>query len=364
MKTIPTITELQDEILADIESGTGQTTPVLAKALFRVLSKVLGGILHLAYRFGLWIYKQILTITMDEEALLNRCREYGITRTAATTWAGTATATGDDDTVIPVGFLFQINGQVYSVTTEATISGSTTISLESLETGEDIGLDNGTILKAVTPLAGLDAEATVASTTQTAEDEETIDALRARLLFRQQNQPQGGAAPDYVVWALEISGIGEAYAFRPTAGSPNVNVYPLLSVTDPADRIPGATKLTEVEDYISHDSRKPFGAVPSALAFDELDFDVDIADLSPNTTAIKTAIESAIETYLYARRPKQYEDEVNPKSVISAAAITKVAFDAGADICTVDLKNAGGSSITDYELEDDELAVLRTLTWV
>jgi hypothetical protein len=50
--------------------------------------------------------------------------------------------------------------------------------------------------------------------------------------------------------------------------------------------------------------------------------------------------------------------------VVSAAELTNIAVDAGAKIATVDLKNAGGSSITSYTLEDDELAVLRTLSWV
>jgi len=365
MITIPTIATLRDQILSDIESGLGQTVPVLPRAVFRIWATALAGVLHLLYRFGAWIYKQIFTITMDADALINRGIEYGIVRTSATKWKGTATATGDEDTVIPVGFLFQVSGTVYQVTEEEEISGGTaTLSLESLETGAAMNLDNGDTITAVTPKAGLDNDATVASTTQTAEDAESLDDLRTRILFRQQNQPQGGAAPDYIAWALEVSGIAEAFAFRPSAGEPNVNVYPLLSVDDPADRIPDSTKLTEVEDYISHDSRKPFGAVVSAIAFTELDFDVDIADLSPNTSAVKTAIETAIENYMYARRPAQYSDEINPKNVIAEAAITKLCIDAGAEVATVDLKNAGGSSITSYTLDDDELAVLGTVSWV
>jgi hypothetical protein len=102
----------------------------------------------------------------------------------------------------------------------------------------------------------------------------------------------------------------------------------------------------------------------SAVAFTELDFDVDIANLSPNTAAVRTAIESAIETYMYARRPLQYDDQPDDKSVISAAEITNIAVNSGAKVATVTLKNAGGSSITSYTLDDDELAVLRTLSWV
>ena len=91
---------------------------------------------------------------------------------------------------------------------------------------------------------------------------------------------------------------------------------------------------------------------------------MDISDLSPNTSAVRAAIETAIENYMYARRPQQYEDDPAPINTISAAEITAVATEAGATVATVDLKNAGSSSITSYELEDDELSVLRTLAWV
>jgi len=85
--------------------------------------------------------------------------------------------------------------------------------------------------------------------------------------------------------------------------------------------------------------------------------------LSPDTAPVKTAIETAIEAHLYSRRPKQYSDEPDPRDVISAARLSAIAVSAGAEVATVTLKTAGGSTITDYELDINELAKLRTLTW-
>lgn len=234
--------------------------------------------------------------------------------------------------------------------------------MKSLESGDALNLDNGTVINLVSPQAGLDNTATVANTIQTAEDQENIDDFRTRILTRQQNKPQGGAAPDYVSWALEIAGIAEAFAFRPIPGF--VNVYPLTDDPNPVNRIPDTAKLTEVQDYLRDTKRRPLNAIVSALAFTELDFDVDIANLSPNDATTKDNIETAIKEYLYERRPQQYEDESNPKNIISAAEMTARAITAGADICTVTLKNAGGTAITSYTLQDSELSVLRTLTWV
>jgi hypothetical protein len=102
----------------------------------------------------------------------------------------------------------------------------------------------------------------------------------------------------------------------------------------------------------------------SVVAPTEIVFDVDISDLSPNTAPTRAAIEDAIEAHLYSRRPKQYSDEPDPRDVVSAARLSAIAVSAGAEVATVALKNSGGSTITDYTLEIDELAKLRDLTWV
>lgn len=364
MITIPTVAQERDLILADIEAATGQTAPLLSRAVWRVLATALAGALVLLYRLTAWAYRQIFTATSDDEALIRRGNEYGLTRTPATKWIGTATASGTTGTVIPAGTTFALDGNVYETTEEETIAaGVATLDMQSLETGDDVDLEVADVLTITSPIAGVDSTVTVASVTQAAEDAEDIEDFRSRVAQRQQEVPQGGAIPDWRKWTIEVSGISECIVERPTPGF--VNIYPLTDDADPADRIPDSAKLDEVEAYVTDQSRSPIrAAAVTVSAPTELNFDVDIGDLSPNDAATKAAIEAAIETYMYARRPKQYSDQIDDKSIVSAAAITSIAIAAGMEIGTVDLKNAGGSSITDYTLEYDELAVLRTLTWV
>lgn len=360
--TIPTIAEIRDQILIDIQTGLGLTAPPLPRSAFGILATAVAGALALIYRFGAWVERQIFTQTADRGALILRGNEYGLTPTAAQPWQGTATATGTDGTVIPSGTLWQKSGVAYRQTAAATISGGTAINLEALDAGDDANLEAADVVQLVTPISGVTRSATIASTTQTGEDAETTSAFRSRLLQRQQNVPQGGAIPDWIGWTLEVAGISECKVDRPAAGT--VTVYPLTDDADPADRIPGGAKLTEVEDYISDPERAPIRAASITVAAPtELNFDVDIANLDPNDAATKDAIETAIETHLYSRRPKQYSDEADPRDVISAARISGIAVAAGAEVATVTLKNAGGSTITDYTLEIHELAKLRTLTW-
>ena len=360
--TIPTIAEIRDQILIDIQSGLGLTSPPLPRSAFGIIATSVAGALALVYRFANWVERQIFTSTADIDALVRRGAEYGITRAPAQGWQGTATATGTDGSTIPLGTLYQKSGIAYRVTEAVDIDGATTVELESLESGDAVNLSVSDEIKLVTPITGVDRVATVASTTQTAEDSETVDNYRARILQRQRNIPQGGAFPDWIRWTTEVPGISEAKVDRPSAGS--IIVYPLTDDADPANRIPGGAKLTEVQEYISDPRRAPIRAGGiTAVAPTEVVFDVDISDLSPDTATIRAAIEDAITDHLFSRRPKQYSDEPDPIDVVSAARITNIAVAAGADVATVDLQNSGGSSITSYMLEIDELAKLRDLTW-
>lgn len=360
---IPTIAEIRDQILADIQSELSLTAPLPPRSVWGILATAVAGALALVYRFAQWTRRQIFTTTADRDALILRGQEYGLTPTAAVAWQGTADATGTDGTALPQGTLFQFDSIVYRTRSTVEISGTTSVSVEALQAGATGTRENADVLEIVTPISGINKELTVTATTTTGEDAETTAAFRARLAQRQRNVPQGGAIPDWIRWTLEVPGIAEAKIDRPAAGS--ITTYPLLTTDDPTARIPGSTKLTEVLDYITDDRRSPIrAAAVNAVAPTELNFDVDISDLSPNTATVRSAIEDAITAHLYSRRPKQYSDEADPADVVSAARLTGIAINAGAQVATVDLKNAGGTSITDYELEINELAKLRTLTWV
>ncbi len=364
MVTIPTIVEIRDQILDDIESADTSKV-LLPKAVWRVLATALAGVQWLAYKLAEWLYNQIFTLTMDEAALLLRTSEYGIVRTPATIWQGTGTATGIDGTIISSGKIATFGSLAYEIVTGATISGGTaTVTLKSLTAGDDLNRAVSDELGWSTPQTGLDSVLTIASTTQEAEDEESISDLRIRLLNRQRNQPQGGAFPDFIGWALEVAGIAEAFVDRPSPGF--VNVYPLTDEEDPVDRIPSAPKLQEVEDHINDDFTYPFGRPATVLAMDELDFKVDFSNLSPDSAELRVLIETATDDYLYSRRPQQYSDDPDPIDEVSAGEIVAQAIAAGAKQITVVLKNSGGGDISDtgYELAINELAEPGTYTWV
>lgn len=363
MVTIPTIAEIKADILADIEAAD-TTSPLLPVSVWNIIATAMAGAQYLLYKLGAWLYDQIFTTSMTTDSLTSRAAEFGLTRTAATAWKGTASATGTDGTTISTGKLCTINSVAYEVVSAVDISGGTVeVTLKSLSTGDDVTLNDGDSLSWSTPQTGLDSTCTVSGTTQTGEDQESLTDFRARILSRQRNKPQGGAIPDFNGWAKEVSGIAECYTFRPEPGY--VNVYPLTDEDDPEDRIPSDDKLTEVAAYINDDYTYPFGRACTAVAFTEVSFDIVFSNLSPSTSSVKAAIETAVQAYLYERRPQQYSDETNPTNAISAGELTSEAIAAGATNITVTLNNSGGSDITaaGYTLEDSELAVPGTFTW-
>ncbi len=361
--TIPTIAEIRDQILSDIQSGLGVTTPLLPRSVFGILATAVAGVTVLIYRFAQFAQRQIFTQTADDDALDLRGAEYGLTRTPASEWRGQATITGTNGTVVPAGVLWQKDGRAYEMTNSAQISGTTTINLRSLELGAKNNLDNGTELLIVAPRTGVDRTAEITTTIQTAANPESTEAFRSRILQRQQNLPQGGAVPDWILFATSVPGIAEAYIERPLAGF--VDIYPLTDDPDPNNRIPGSAKLTEVFNFVSDQRRAPIRAANiDVLAATEIEFDVDISNLSPTSPALQQRIEDAIEAYMFARRAKQYPDELQPVDVISAGEITRIAIDSGAQVATVELKTAGGTPIVSQQLDPGELAKLRTVTFI
>jgi uncharacterized phage protein gp47/JayE len=361
MVTIPTVAQIRQQIIADIEGRIGTTIPILPKAFLRVLATALAGALALLYRVAAWVYRQIFPQTADDEALARIGERYNILRIAAVRAKVTATATGDNGTTIPAGTLWvAADGQVYSQTEAAEIAaGTATITIEALTAGDAGNREVGDILSIASPIAGLDSTATVASTVTTGEDQEAIEDYRTRVMERMQNAPQGGAVPDYVGWAREVAGIVKAFAFRTGAGY--VTVYPLQAITG-ADRIPAPAKIAEVEAYVGADERRPLCANVVGGTMTELDVDITITGLIPNEAETKADIQAALEAYLYAAYPRQYIDEPAPTDIVSVAAVWAAVAAAGATASAIAML-VDSNPATAYTLDEDEIVTLGALTW-
>lgn len=224
--TIPSTNQIRDQIIADYQSALGQTIPVMPKAFIRILASAIAGVLHLAYRFGAWIYRQIFATTADLEALQRIGGQYSVTRLPAVRAELTASVSGVAGTIIPTGTTYQTGGIVYETTDAETLDGigSGEIELQCLTAGTLGNLPNSTVLEIVSPIAGLDSEAVVTATIVTGENAEAIEDYRDRILLKIQQKPQGGAIPDFITWTREVAGVVKVVVDRPTPGEDRKSV--------------------------------------------------------------------------------------------------------------------------------------------
>lgn len=328
--TVPSVNQIRDQIITDYEQELGQAVPILPRAFIRVWATAVSGVLVLVYRFGLWVYRQIFAPTADIEALTRIGEQYNIIRAPAQTAILEALASGIDSTVIPVGTLWQWNGVVYTQTEPATIAtGSATIEIETLVAGSAGNAEDTELISLVKPVPGVDSSAQVTATIQSGEDAESIEAYRDRIILRQQQQPQGGAIPDWVAWTLEVPGVTRAVVEKPAPG--DITVYALTG-TDEATRQPDSGKRAEIETYISDLTRRPLNTeTVSVETWTETEFDVTVTNVTPDDAQLRLDIENAIIAYLLDRFPRQYLVENNPKDRITEMDVMALCRDAGAE---------------------------------
>jgi len=365
---IPTTEEIRDRIISDIETNIGQATPLFAKAFNRVLATALSGVFTIIYKYGRWAIDQIFTVTQDEDSLQLKGEQYDIARKTATQAELTVSFTGDNGAAIPAGTQFRgnTNGLVYQTQALLSISGGVASgNVLCLTSGIAGNLTNGSVLTIISPLPGIDNQATVTTTVTEGENQESIEDYRARIQQREKLPPQGGSKADYIAWALEVSDITRAFSWGKrdvsTILAGYIEVYPITD--NDTSRIPSAAKLTEVKNYIDDPTRAPLQAVEiGVFAMTEVTIDVDVTALSPDTAAVRTAFEENLETYLLEREPKQFENQIDVKNVVSRSGVEAIAINSGADSITLTI-DAGSGVVESYTLEYDELALKGSVTF-
>lgn len=371
--TTPTIKEIQGNIISAIEAETGQTVPIFAKTVFRILSYALAGVWIILYKYGSDQFNQRFVQTALDFYLEIHGELVKITRQPATTWDGEAdvesTTTG---TLPPNTQLVNNNTGVVYLTTESTtlFVGTVTFKLAATEGGEIGNLNISDVINFVSPLPGLEDFATVSSIISAGEDEEDIEIYRQRVLDAYQKKPQGGALADYEQWAEEAPNVINAY---PYAGSNPSEVDIYIEVDNQTDGIPTSSQLTATLAYINYDpitgkaTRRPVNAIVNVLAISRSTYDVEIIGLSPDTPDIRDDIDDAL-TDLFLQKENYIQGlAIQRNDIVSRsetlALVQQIAADAGSALSNVIVKKSG--TIIDLDvLDPGEKAKLGVITYV
>lgn len=285
----PTLQTIYDRIINDIESRLTSNTPLLRRALLRVLAKVFAAAIHICYGFIVWVAEQIIVTDAETNWLDKHGFMWGVIRKAATFAVGQITFTGVDDTIIPKGTLVQNEaGSEYGTIADGVIvSGQAIVDIQAIEAGAEHNFLKEAPLQIlmvvlVSPISGIDDSITVNGEITGGLDEEEDEDYRTRILQRIQLQPAGGATHDYIRWATEVAGVEDAWCFPQYygAGTVGVVIYP----ENPA-------LIPIVQSYI--DERRPVTAAVTVDDIIPVAFHFDIS-LDPNDAETRTAIVEAL----------------------------------------------------------------------
>ena len=293
----PDLTTLIERATADIESRLTGADARLRRSNLNVMARVHAGGMHGLYGYLDWLADQILPDLADDE-LLDRHASIWLKngRLPGAYAVGQVLATGTDGAVIEVDTLWKrADGTMYATETEATIAGGQAlVTVVAVEAGQAGNAMAAVLLTLDSPIVGVNASANVTAGALTGgADAEDDDSLRARLLARIKEPPQGGSKADYVTWALEVPGVTRAWCYPEEMGDGTVTLRFVRD--DDASLIPDVNEVAAVQAYI--DALRPvtshlFVVAPIA---DPLAFQIQ---LTPATVAAKAAVEASLRDLL------------------------------------------------------------------
>ena len=364
----PTVNEIRDILLSNIESRLGQLVPFLPKAVWRVLSNGIAGIFIILYKFGSFEFLQIFPQTAGDAALERWGDLVGIIRSPAEAARIEIQCTGEDGQVVLTSsrIVNNLTGVVYLVDADATIAaGVATTTMIATQSGAIGNVADGKVLSFVTPLSGIDNKCTVTDTIDIGIDKENLDIYRGRVVDRFRKIPQGGAFADYELWAREVATIINAY---PYSGDTEGTVEVFSESSTGIDGIPSGSELTAVFDSINLPNRRPVTAEVFSLPITRTPFTVNVLGLAPKTaggdlTAVKASIESLLTQLFLDFEPFVDGLSVIDKSLISQNEIIQIVslaiqtFSVQFDTATFEITGSG-DLLTRHNLGQGEKAKL------
>jgi uncharacterized phage protein gp47/JayE len=347
--TRPTLKELENRSITDIESSVLKKSTILRYSVLKVLGKVMAAMMHLGYGYIDWVVKQLFIETASEFFLKIHAKRYGMKQKEASFAAGNIKITGTNGIEIKKedAVFVSLNDIEYQPESDAVITDEEAIvKVSCLTLGADGNLESGEVLTLENPIAGIDSEAIIEDEGITnGVDREDIEDLRQRVLDRIKDPPHGGNKNDYEKWAKEISGVTRAWCMPLYLGAGTVGVTFVCDGLD--DIIPNEEKLQEVHDYI--ESQRPVTAKIKIFAPTKKVINLTLK-VNPIDDEIKANIISELKLFL---RENGY-----PKNTLYLSQFVQTISNADDILSCIIISPA-----LNITLLNNEIAVLGNIVW-
>lgn len=301
--------------------------------------------------YALWLHHQRLAAELlpdtAEDWLERHASIWNITRLPATRSSGLARVEGAEDLAVPAEIVLRSpSGILFTSEAGGTIDGGVLdLPLFADDPGSAGNLPAGTVLQLVSPVLGLTQQSAVvqAPGLTGGQDEEELEALRARLLQRIREPPAGGSRSDYDAWARRATGVAYVAVKPLWMGAGTVGV--IVAMEGATAALPGDIDRVGAEIEVV----RPVTANVFVVAATLLPSPFTIR-LSPDTTATRAAVQAALQQHFL--REAQIGVEM-PLSRISEA-ISAAAGEYSHEIL---------SPTGPIEPDETELPVLGAITW-
>ncbi|WP_454520415.1 baseplate J/gp47 family protein [Citrobacter koseri] len=343
----PELPQLIATIRSDLLTRFQQDV-VLRRMDAEVYARVQAAAVHTLYGYLDYLARNMLVDLCDEDWLYRHARIKRCPRKDAVAASGFARWDGIGGTpTLPAGTQIQRDDQVTFTTTQTVTAsdGLLRVPVVADVAGSAGNTDDGTALRLGTPVSGIPSTG-YADALNGGDDVEELETWRARVMERYYWIPQGGADPDYVIWAKEIAGITRAWTFRHYQGTGTVGV--MVATSDPANPAPGDDVVQAVREHIL--PRAPVaGSGLFVFAAAEKVIPVTIA-LAKDTPEIRTAVTAELNSLML--RDGQPSGKVYVSRISEAISLA-----------TDEVAHQLREPTVDVVLGQTELPVLGDITW-
>ena len=293
----PTLAELRAQVAADVASRLGLSA-LLPRSRLLALANAEAGAIHMLHGHLVHLAAEMFPQTSSAEGLARWAELANVQRKVATYAAGLLAFSGQPLAEVPQGTtLARADGQIYSTTAAGALDATGNAELEvAAEAAGALGNSAvGTSFQLSASLPGISATAiAVAPGLEGGVDAEDDEALRARVLEAFRAPVLGGAAQDYVTWALEVPGITRAWCAPLVMGPGTVGLAVVVDDA-PYGPIPTEDDLDLVRAHV--EPHRPvtaqlfiYGPEPAPLVL--------TLSVTPDTPAVRAALEASVKDLL------------------------------------------------------------------
>jgi len=329
---IPSIAEIRDRIVSDVEGKIGQTVPFLPIALVKDIAGAIAGIIMLLYQSILWVYKQIDPENADWQTLKMLGAIYKLYPSAEVAAEIICDIPGTGESVSRGTLFVGSNSIIYKVTAAVSIVEGVASDVHMLaQVGGEIGnLANGEELNIDGTDLSLDGTATVTGIETQGADPEGIESFRATVVARYKHRVTGGSPFDYFLWGIQEPNFIWIGPYQDETYPNRINAWG--KVDNQPDGIPTSAQLSSLHDRLCVDpstgkaNRRNIGEeiITRAIELHEFDITVQIRNADDD---LKNEIRTAIRNHVSSLSPFiQGVYDVN-KDTLTNSNISDVAAD-------------------------------------